>query len=314
MLTRREFINKFYSEIVPILEPLEQKRKRYRIKNIKTVLKCLASGTISMVLGILLFKYKEASSDPTLATIATILCGSGFALWCFLFESIFSKISKFETEIKNQIMPTICSYIGDIEWKKRSRGYANGVRESQLIRKYDYQYCDEVFTGSYKDIPYVIAEVLFTEKGNKGEYPVFRGIIIKIDVNKEFNSHTLIMPTPNWEFRILKGLERTQLDNINFEKKYNVFTNNEVEARYLITPTFMERLNTIKMAFFARRIRCAFHNGNLLIALNSRRDVFSIGKLYSTILNIKPYLRMYEEIASIINLIEHLKMYDKSGV
>ena len=37
-------------------------------------------------------------------------------------------------------------------------------------------------------------------------------------------------------------LQDVKLEDISFDKRFNVYTKDQVEARYLTTPTFMERL------------------------------------------------------------------------
>ena len=70
------------------------------------------------------------------------------------------------------------------------------------------------------------------------------------------------------------GLRHTTLEDVVFEKNFDVFTDNEVEARYLITPSFMQRLNSIKKIFLAGAIECAFYKDELIIALHTSRDLF----------------------------------------
>lgn len=99
-----------------------------------------------------------------------------------------------------------------------------------------------------------------------------------------------------------------------FEKKFDVFTDDEVEARYLITPSFMERLNNMKTAFEAYAISCAFYDKYLLVGLSTRKDLFSIGDLKKPVNDGKQFFTMFEEILSIIKLIDHFKLDQKIGL
>ena len=109
-------------------------------------------------------------------------------------------------------------------------------------------------------------------------------------------------------------LKRTKLEDVEFEKRFNVFTDDEVEARYLITPSFMERLNEMKVAFKANTVSCAFYEKSLLIALSTGKDLFSIGSLFKRIDDPKQFFTMFEEILSIIKLIDHFKLNQKIGL
>ena len=99
-----------------------------------------------------------------------------------------------------------------------------------------------------------------------------------------------------------------------FEKNFDVFTNDEVDARYLITPTFMERIKNLELAFKADKIKCAFYNKWLIIALSTKKDLFSICSLTKPICDNNQYFQMYEEIESIIKLIDYFKLDQKIGL
>ena len=99
-----------------------------------------------------------------------------------------------------------------------------------------------------------------------------------------------------------------------FKKKFDVFTDDEVEARYLITPSFMERLNNMKTAFSADRVSCAFYDKYLLVGLHTSKDLFSIGSLKEPVNDGKQFFTMFEEILSIIKLIDHFKLNQKIGL
>ena len=103
-------------------------------------------------------------------------------------------------------------------------------------------------------------------------------------------------------------------EDIQFEKKFDVFTDDEVEARYLITPSFMERLNEMQVAFTADKVSCAFYKKYLFIALHTSKDLFSICSLFKKIDEPKQFFTMFEEILSIIKLIDHFKLNQKIGL
>ena len=142
---------------------------------------------------------------------------------------------------------------------------------------------------------------------------MFSGVIIKLDINKQFSGNTVIRPNSIGHFSPSPHLRHTILEDLNFEKKFDVYTNDEVEARYLITPSFMERLNNMKTVFEACSVSCAFYENYLLIGLNTC-DLFSIGNLNVPLDDANQYFKMYDEILSIMKLIDHFKLDQKTGL
>ena len=99
-----------------------------------------------------------------------------------------------------------------------------------------------------------------------------------------------------------------------FDKRFKIHAQDQVEARYLITTGFMERLNELKLAFGTRNIKCSFFDNKVMIAIQTHRDLFELGSLYKRCPNEKDIKRFYEEMLSIQKLIMHLKLTNKTGL
>lgn len=98
------------------------------------------------------------------------------------------------------------------------------------------------------------------------------------------------------------------LEDPKFNKKFNVYSSDEVEARYLVTPLFMEKFYNLKTIFGAKNIRCSFFDDNFMIAIETERDLFEIGNLYKPVKDIKTIERFYDEITAIFDMIDYFKL------
>ena len=133
-------------------------------------------------------------------------------------------------------------------------------------------------------------------------------------MNKKFNSHTVVKPNISGRFSANDELKHTVLEDVEFEKKFDVLTNDEVEARYLLTTSFMEKLKNVQMSFKAFSIECAFYQGKMIIALNSLPNMFRVGSIWRPLTDERQYFQVFEEILSIIKLIDHFKIDQKIGL
>ena len=70
----------------------------------------------------------------------------------------------------------------------------------------------------------------------------------------------------------------------------------------------------MKTAFKANSVSCAFYGDLLLVALSTNKDLFSICSLVKPVDDEQQYFQMYEEIVSIIKLIDHFKLDQKIGL
>ena len=305
---RKEFYEKFYTNVVHILSQYEFERKsRLTI--------ALILSSIFIILSVFLIgitftaHYVDPDVKETFHQFAGACIVFAWLSWRFIKKS-------FERKIKSKIMPTVCSCFDNLKWTtiKETHISSDFYRMARAIGSYNRSSFDDIFIGSYKDVDFNIVEAEYRRKGRKSDITVFDGVIIDLDMNKNFTGHTVIAPDSIAHFSPSKKLRHTVLEDVVFEKKFDVFTDDEVEARYLITPSFMERLNNIKVAFKADKIGAVFYLNRLLIVIHTRKDLFSLCSLLKPVDDNRQFFQMYEEIISIIKLIDHFKLDQKIGL
>ncbi len=297
---RKEFQDKFFKELSPILQKYDNERKRKLIFAIVSI-------CISCILWVLLWIFIFDFAREGAIHIIVFMFGTSCIIWCAIKKS-------FENKIKNKIMPEVCKCFNNLNWQYGS--YPNRIlfAQSNLIPQFSSSQFDDVFYGKYNDTPFEIVESTFTTGTGKDRRTVFSGVIIKLDMNKNFSGNTVIHPDSIFHTPPSFTLKHTTLEDVVFEKKFDVFTDDEVEARYLITPSFMERLNNMKVAFNAYAVSCAFYEKHLFVGLRTSKDLFSICSLLKPVNDGKQFFQMFEEILSIIKLIDHFKLDQKIGM
>ncbi len=107
-----------------------------------------------------------------------------------------------------------------------------------------------------------------------------------------------------------EALNEVNLEDPVFEKKFNVYSSDQVEARYLITTAFMERFNNLNTAFGAQKAKCSFFDNTIMFAISTNKNLFEIGSLFMRLDNPMRVTRFFNEIASILMLIDYFK-FDK---
>lgn len=315
---RQEFQEKFFKEIQPMVSSFEHER----ISNL-----CIAIflTVLFSFLCVAIFIYFALKIE--IEFIKNCLGFVGFFFGYLAVMTIPYIKKTFENSIKENIMPIMCSCFGNLIWtKKYYYGNENLFYSSNLMRSALAHY-DDIFTGSYNDVKYEIIETSFVTGKQTIEAPFWKGVIIKLEMNKNFSGNTVLeshkkiqrggfMSLISYNYdKFNNGCNKyTTLEDVNFNKQYDVYTDDEVEARYLLTTSFMEKLKNMKTAFKAVNVRCAFYNQYLLIGLEAKKDLFSICSLFKRIDDAKQFFTMFEEIISIIKLIDHLKLNQKIGL
>lgn len=301
---KTNFQSRYFKYIKPNLDKFEEKRiKKLKTYNTLVLPICIA---ISICLLILFLEFAKQGKQIDLESIGIV------AIPLIICKIVFYAFEKnLENEIKKTFMPTICKCFDGLNWTNNDYRNPREFHEIGLVNYYNDESFDDIFYGNYKDVNFEIIEskLVHETRGskNRSRHTIFFGIILKLTMPKDFESHTLIRPDGLLKMPI-KNLKRTELEDVIFEKKYDVYTNNEVEARVTITTGFMERLNNIEKVFNSQKTYCCFIDNKAYFGLHTKRDMFKICSLKQPINNPKYFAKMFEEMISIYRLIDYLKL------
>jgi hypothetical protein len=99
------------------------------------------------------------------------------------------------------------------------------------------------------------------------------------------------------------GFQRIGLEWSRFEKLFEVFGTDQVEARFLVHPVFMERLMAVETAMAGKSLRCAFEGGDLLVAVEGG-DLFEIVDVFKPLPDRAATEKGVAELRAVLGLID----------
>jgi len=149
---------------------------------------------------------------------------------------------------------------------------------------------------------------LGTLPSRQGVY--FQGIIYVTDFNRKFSGKTLIYPDfarrsfgnlvgeAINKMSIFRKSDLVMLEDVEFEEEFAVYSSDQVEARYILTPTMMERLKLFKKRF-DKDVYFSFTNNCMFVMVNSGYDLL-IPDINKTLLNFETFTKAYETIGMLI--------------
>ena len=144
----------------------------------------------------------------------------------------------------------------------------------------------------------------------------FRGVIVEFAMNKNFEGQTIILDNSNDGRKVFidkKKYCKVELEDVEFMKNYTVYSTSQIEARYLITTAFIDRLKNIKTKFKTKYIRVAFKDNKIVIALHTDRDMFKMADMTADS-GKQTFMALFEEIVSVLDFINQLKLNKKLGL
>lgn len=298
---KRNFTRVYHGEVVPALAPFE-KRRQDIIRNMTTM------GIIAAVL-IVVVLMTVPSNDAKIT----------ISIFIFIIAiSIFGMQQKsFERNLKKSILPVLLKAFGNLSWAQCAVIQPDEIRASGLFSRWDYHDSDDNFYGTYKNSTLRISETeLFyytrDSKGRRQKHTEFKGAIVTIDVGKNFTGHTIVRRR---EFLLNQKIyDEVKLEDPEFSKQFFVDSNDQIESRVLLTPAFMERFKWIKNAFGAAHAECSFKDKQIMIALSTYKDLFVLGSLFKPVEDTTQFTKFLNEIVSIYEMIDYLKVTDKTGL
>jgi hypothetical protein len=182
-------------------------------------------------------------------------------------------------------------------------------RDLDLLPSHDRARFEDFFHGERQGCAFDLCEGKLEDKRqtkNGTTYvTVFHGQIVRMAFPKKFLGVTVVKRDAGVfnGLRALGELKRVGLGDSTFEKAFEVYSNDQVEARYLVHPVFMERLLHLEQAFNGRRVRCGFHEGALLLAVETD-DRYEIGDMFKRLDDPARARRIVGDIAEVMKLMD----------
>lgn len=277
-----------------VLIELEIKRKHISSSNIK--------GWASVLIGIVAI-FLVASYG---GLIVGIITGGAVTIYGIVaLNKIAKEAAIYKSRFKNEVIGATLRNIDP----SLTINPADGISEtefrfSQLFYTTpDRYFTEDLITGKIDKTSFYFAEVhaeykteTQTKNGTQTHWhDILKGIIFAGDFNKHFNGITIIRPKDfgaslsAWFSKNIYSFgdkDVVELENDEFNKNFVVYSNDQIEARYILTPALMERIGALNQRC-SHTVSLSFINANMYIAFPLAKNYFE-PPIYKTLL--KPNL------------------------
>jgi hypothetical protein len=120
---------------------------------------------------------------------------------------------------------------------------------------------------------------------DRRDVTVFKGVILTLRFARDFHGVTLVERqrlrlTLFGDSQTKNGmkLDRVKMVDPRFEKSFDVYGSDPVEARYLVHPAYCERLVALEERFQGKSLKALFHKGDVVVVVDSE-DLFESASL-----------------------------------
>lgn len=291
------------------IEPCFQANEGDRVAAVRTFNTRMAiTAVLGVVVAVVSWFFTQDTGAPLVFCFMTVIGGGIFA---------YQPLAKVGETLKKQY----CAAIAEAMGASFTLGAFDPpafarLRELRLVPSFSRSKFEDLFRGAYKNSSFELYEGHLEQKStdSKGRTrytTVFRGQLIRMHFPIEFLGVTIVRRDAGVLNMFGGGeidgrkLERVRLVASEFEKAFEVWGTDQVEARYLLHPVMMERLIALETGLHGKRIRCAFENGDLLVAVEGG-NLFEPGDLFKPLVDPSRARRIVDEIASVVKVMDQV--------
>ncbi len=315
--TRRDtpdFQSFYQNKLLPVLQEFEQQRLKVRTKTLLALSIC---GLLAIGGGLFFYLQGHLEVGVILAVLSVIVGG---------FVSTQAR-KGYVRAFKQGVVGRIASFVDkSIQYVPEGYVSQDDYRDSRIFKQdVDRYRGEDLFKGTQDKTEFRFSE-LHTEyksessdsKGNRQTtwHTIFRGGFFIADFHKNFQGYTVVLPDTaeksfGWLGKKFQGTfrhtgELVSLDDPEFEREFVVYSSDQIEARYLLSHSMMQRI----LAFHRKggsHLRVAFHHSNVYLAIDSNRDRFE-PRVMKSVLDPELCREFLEDLLFIYGLIDDLNL------
>lgn len=156
-----------------------------------------------------------------------------------------------------------------------------------------------------------------TRSDNKDHWhTIFKGLFFVADFNKHFHGRTVVLP--DTAERLFGGLGKklqswnmsrdqlVKLEDPEFEREFVVYASDQIEVRYILSTSLMERILQFKRKT-GQRIYLSFVGSYLFVAIPCKKNLFE-PKLFTSLLRFQPIAEYVSDLLLGVGIVEDLNL------
>lgn len=243
----------------------------------------------ALLMPVLAFVWFGPDVLGSLRGIASIGAMIGVGVWGY------QPIAEAKKQIKVGINSTIAESLGvSYEHEVEPGAEFEAAKRYGLVTSHDRSSFEDRWHGALEGHGFNLYEAHLEERRGSGKnrrwVTVFRGVIIQMAFGRPFHSTTLLQRAGKHKKWLGLGAAKDsvsfdghRLDFVDqvhpdFDTVFALYSDDQVEARVLVHPTYLEHLLRLESAFGAKELRALFSGGEVIIAVEGK-DMFESGTM-----------------------------------
>lgn len=207
---------------------------------------------------------------------------------------------------KERVLPRLAAGFGQLAWRP-AQPPVGEFGEHRLFADWDGVVAEDEIFGDYRGMPLSVIELTLTKGSGDDRRTVFDGLIAAVTLPRGLRGTTVVVPDRGMFGNLAERLrggpcQPVRLEDPAFERAYQVYGSDQVSARALLTPAFMERFLALASSGRFGAPVALVQDNRLLMALGSTGG----GNLFEPPSYLKPaagreaLTRLHDDIAAVL--------------
>ncbi|MFC1516761.1 DUF3137 domain-containing protein [Thermodesulfobacteriota bacterium] len=256
--------------------------------------------------------------------------GYVIAAWSLLFvvmfpilKELYAQFLYFKSEFKHRIIERIVKFLDDnLQYDEDDCIPESEFKKCRLFtRDFDEYEGDDLVSGKIDRTEFRFSDIYAYDeteggKGGKKRTTIFKGLFYVADFNKRFSATTVVLPdTAERLFgRLGKKLQswhvlRDKLVNLEdpeFEKHFVVYSEDQIQARYVLSTSLMKRILDFKKKI-RKPVYFSFQGSKMYVAISYKRRLFE-PRSFGTLVSFPMVREYYEDLQLALGIAEDLNL------
>lgn len=231
----------------------------------------------------------------------------------------------FYNDFKSQVINRIVYFISpELQYSaKDSINVSEFVTSRLFMHNVDRFKGDDLVFGRIDKTAFRFSEIkaeykttTVDSKGNRKTqwHTLFKGLFFIADFNKDFKGSTVVLPNELGKgFAFLKKLmsidrreKLVQLEDVNFTKEFNVYGDDQIQSRYILSTSLMERILQYRIKS-KNHIYLSFVDSKMYLGIAYSKNLFEPSYLKSMI-NFELVKTYFEDMILAVSIVEDLNL------
>ena len=220
-----------------------------------------------------------------------------------------SKRRNFRSNFKSRVVASIAKSFG------LSYDENGGLGTDEFFEIYDCyineQSSEDMMSGEVQGVrvrfsDFYAAEKVRTKNGTRTDVK-FQGVLFVADFHKRLNCEVRVCHKNSRNLR--RYGQRANMDDVKFEEFFDVYTTDQVGARYALTPLLMQRLTEIYLRL-GSQINAVLREDKIYVAIETWRDNFE-PRIDCSLKQDATIALYVDEIGALVSIVSELNLNRK---